>query len=44
MDSGILEGVSIRHLITHTHGLRLVNGEIEKEFPAGEVGLIEILV
>ncbi|QOV12326.1 serine hydrolase domain-containing protein [Viridibacillus arvi] len=35
MDSGILEGVSIRHLITHTHGLRLVNGEIEKEFPAG---------
>ncbi|MEK5529494.1 serine hydrolase domain-containing protein [Viridibacillus sp. FSL R5-0468] len=35
IDSGILKGVSIRHLITHTHGLRLVNGELEKEFQAG---------
>ncbi|WP_234447839.1 serine hydrolase domain-containing protein [Viridibacillus soli] len=35
MDSGILEGVTIRHLVTHTHGLRLLNGEVEKEFRAG---------
>lgn len=34
-DSWVLENVTIRHLLTHTHGLRLLNGEIEKEFQSG---------
>ncbi|WP_332646091.1 serine hydrolase domain-containing protein [Lysinibacillus sp. 54212] len=34
--SSILEGTTIRHLLTHTHGLRESNGSIYREFPAGE--------
>jgi CubicO group peptidase (beta-lactamase class C family) len=31
-----LTGTTIRHLLTHTHGLKSMNGEIYREFPAGE--------
>jgi len=31
-----LNGTTIRHLLTHTHGLRRINGKIHREFPAGE--------
>lgn len=31
-----LDGTTIRHLLTHTHGLTKTNGEIDREFPAGE--------
>ncbi|MEC5425255.1 serine hydrolase domain-containing protein [Virgibacillus sp. C22-A2] len=32
----ILNGTTIRHLLTHTHGLKSVNGEITREFQAGK--------
>ncbi|MGG0657836.1 serine hydrolase domain-containing protein [Rummeliibacillus pycnus] len=32
----ILNGTTIKHLLTHTHGLKMVNGEIFREFPPGE--------
>lgn len=32
----ILFGITIRHLLTHTHGLKSVNGEIYREFLPGE--------
>lgn len=32
----LFEGVTIRHLLTHTHGLKKNGSEIQKEFPAGE--------
>jgi CubicO group peptidase (beta-lactamase class C family) len=31
-----LNGTTIRHLLTHTHGLTKTNGRIDREFPAGE--------
>ncbi|MFD2444117.1 serine hydrolase domain-containing protein [Bacillus sp. CGMCC 1.16607] len=31
-----LNGTTIRHLITHTHGLKRINGDIYREFPSGE--------
>lgn len=31
-----LNGTTIRHLLTHTHGLRSINEEIDREFPSGE--------
>lgn len=31
-----LNGTTIRHLLTHTHGLKSINGEIYREFPSGE--------
>lgn len=34
-DSELFEGVTIRHLLTHTHGLRLVQGQLVREFPPG---------
>ncbi|UTR10351.1 beta-lactamase family protein [Evansella sp. LMS18] len=30
------EGVTIRHLLTHTHGLRTVNGDLISEYKPGE--------
>lgn len=35
-DEKIIRGTTLRHLITHTHGLVLDNGELKREFPAGE--------
>lgn len=35
-DSKLFEGVTIRHLLTHTHGLKNNGREIQREFPAGE--------
>ncbi|MFJ7756339.1 serine hydrolase domain-containing protein [Peribacillus muralis] len=32
----ILNGTTIRHLLTHTHGLTSINGELYREFPSGE--------
>ncbi|QHJ69987.1 serine hydrolase domain-containing protein [Planococcus halotolerans] len=32
----LFEGVTIRHLLTHTHGLKKSGSEIQREFPAGE--------
>ncbi|SES10388.1 CubicO group peptidase, beta-lactamase class C family [Salipaludibacillus aurantiacus] len=32
----ILNETTIRHLLTHTHGLKSINGEIYREFPSGE--------
>ena len=32
----ILNGTTIRHLLTHTHGLMSINGEIYREFTPGE--------
>ncbi|MGY3717347.1 serine hydrolase domain-containing protein [Sutcliffiella cohnii] len=31
-----LNGITIRHLLTHTHGLKIMNGELYREFSAGE--------
>lgn len=31
----MFEGVTIRHLLTHTHGLRLVQDRLVREFPPG---------
>lgn len=31
----IYAGVTIRHLLTHTHGLRLINNQVEHEFEPG---------
>ncbi|WP_285767412.1 serine hydrolase domain-containing protein [Peribacillus sp. SI8-4] len=31
----IFNGTTIRHLLTHTHGLTSSNGEIQREFPPG---------
>lgn len=31
-----LNSTTIRHLITHTHGLKRINGDIYREFPSGE--------
>lgn len=36
VDSKLFEGVTIRHLLTHTHGLKNNGSEIQREFPAGE--------
>ena len=36
LPSEIFENVKIRHLLTHTHGLRNMYGNIVREFPAGE--------
>lgn len=30
-----LNGTTIRHLLTHTHGLKRINGKIYREFPSG---------
>ncbi|WP_306798714.1 serine hydrolase domain-containing protein [Oceanobacillus saliphilus] len=30
------EGVTIRHLLTHTHGLRIVDGKLKSEYKPGE--------
>ncbi|MEO4055015.1 serine hydrolase domain-containing protein [Solibacillus sp. CAU 1738] len=35
-DLDVLKGVTIRHLLTHTHGLRKVNEDIIREFEPGE--------
>lgn len=35
-NSSVLNGTTIRHLLTHTHGLNMVNGEVIREFRAGE--------
>lgn len=35
MDNPILNGTTIRHLLTHTHGLRMLNGELYREFTPG---------
>ncbi|MGF7032348.1 CubicO group peptidase (beta-lactamase class C family) [Paenibacillus mucilaginosus] len=34
-DAGVLEGVTFRHLLTHTHGLKVEGGRITRNFPAG---------
>jgi CubicO group peptidase (beta-lactamase class C family) len=31
-----LNGTTLRHLLTHTHGLKSINGELNREFPSGE--------
>lgn len=36
LDSNLLNGTTIRHLLTHTHGLREVDGVICREFAAGQ--------
>lgn len=36
LDSTLLNGTTIRHLLTHTHGLREVDGEICREFASGQ--------
>ncbi|MFJ5770398.1 serine hydrolase domain-containing protein [Psychrobacillus sp. NPDC093180] len=36
LDADLLNGTTIRHLLTHTHGLREVDGEIDREFAAGQ--------
>ena len=35
-DAQILNGTTIRHLLTHTHGLKEVNGKIIRECPSGK--------
>ncbi|WP_233096116.1 serine hydrolase [Alicyclobacillus sp. SO9] len=35
-DRKLLRDTTIRHLLTHTHGLRMNHGEAQREFPAGE--------
>ncbi|MFS0784310.1 serine hydrolase domain-containing protein [Bacillus sp. 1P06AnD] len=35
LDSPLLDGVTIRHLLTHTHGLKMERNTIIKEFPPG---------
>jgi len=32
----VFTGITIRHLLTHTHGLKSNNGEIYSEFPTGD--------
>ncbi|UHA72137.1 serine hydrolase domain-containing protein [Paenibacillus sp. 481] len=32
----VIKGTTIRHLLTHTHGLNIENGEMVREFPPGE--------
>ncbi|WP_368505149.1 serine hydrolase domain-containing protein [Alkalihalophilus sp. As8PL] len=32
----LLQGTTIRHLLTHTHGLKRMNGEVYREFSSGE--------
>lgn len=36
MDSSILAQTTLRHLLTHTHGLTNKEGELEREFPPGQ--------
>lgn len=36
LDAALLNGKTIRHLLTHTHGLGEVDGEICREFAAGQ--------
>lgn len=36
LNPALLSGTTIRHLLTHTHGLREVDGEICREFAAGQ--------
>lgn len=35
-EAELFEGVTIRHLLTHTHGLKKNDSEIQREFPAGK--------
>ncbi|MBM7702937.1 serine hydrolase domain-containing protein [Metabacillus iocasae] len=35
MDPHILDTTTIRHLLTHTHGLRSIDGQMVREFPPG---------
>ncbi|OZM57579.1 hypothetical protein CIB95_04195 [Lottiidibacillus patelloidae] len=37
LDQDLLQGVTIRHLVTHTHGLDIEGGKIIKNAPAGTV-------
>ncbi|KMK76689.1 hypothetical protein AB990_13655 [Alkalihalobacillus pseudalcaliphilus] len=32
----VYEGITVRHLLTHTHGLKIVNGELVREYNPGE--------
>nr|AAB05369.1 unknown [Cytobacillus firmus] len=36
INSPILQKTTIRHLLTHTHGLKMVNGKLQQEFTSGE--------
>ncbi|WP_216827600.1 serine hydrolase domain-containing protein [Alkalihalobacterium elongatum] len=35
LDRNVLEGTTIRHLLTHAHGLHMKEGSLFREFPAG---------
>ena len=36
LNSELLSGTTLRHLLTHTHGLKVTAGEINREFPPGQ--------
>ncbi|MFJ8066039.1 serine hydrolase domain-containing protein [Psychrobacillus sp. NPDC096426] len=36
LDATLLNGTTLRHLLTHTHGLREIDGEISREFDSGQ--------
>ncbi len=36
LDERTVRGTTLRHLLTHTHGLVMDNGQLKREFPAGE--------
>jgi CubicO group peptidase (beta-lactamase class C family) len=36
LNSRLLNGTTLRHLLTHTHGLKSIKGEIIREFPPGQ--------
>ncbi|WP_026045698.1 serine hydrolase [Paenisporosarcina sp. TG-14] len=39
----LFEDTTLRHLLTHTHGLKYGEGKILREFLPGKVGLIVVL-